>query len=120
MDIEDTNTVNQNIKGAYKDNNESISTQDEPLTSEQIATQMQQAGNLFGEIQMAKQEDKEDEDWEYQMEQNGMGMEQDDDYCFGDDEEFGGDEEIQQLSNNLPINIEEYLKQRNNIEPSMF
>ena len=77
---------------------------------------MQKCTNLYSEIEQAKEEDLEDEDWDMQDE---SAMDEQDD-CFEPEEEFGGDEEILNLQNNLPFDLQEYLKIRNEIEPSLF
>ena len=75
---------------------------------------MQQYSQFYGEVEQMKEEDQGDEDWEMQD-----GSVADDDEVFDDDDERI-DQEIEELGHGLNINIEDYLKIRDQIEPSLF
>lgn len=75
---------------------------------------MQQYSQFYGEVEQQKEEEQGDEDWEMQDESVA-----DDEEVFDEDEDRI-DQELEELSKGLQFNIEEYLKIRDQIEPSLY
>ena len=75
---------------------------------------MQQYSQFYGEVEQQKEEEQGDEDWVMQDE----SVADDEEEIDEDDEMI--DRDLEELSKGLPFNIEEYLKIRDQIEPSLF